>query len=224
MANLVSRYLKHAVYLSPLARFVAPRYIYNFRPAQLCFLLDCVDRTRHLPGPMLEVGCFSGATTVWLNVHMRASGIRKPYFALDTFEGFVGTDVDYELSARGKRADATTFRDAFAANDIRWVRRTLDLNGLPDVKLVKADASTYDYGRHEAISFALIDVDLYLPVKKALDAIWDRMAPGGIIVVDDCAAENVYDGALQAYREFIAERGLPERIVHTKLGVIEVVR
>jgi O-methyltransferase len=104
------------------------------------------------------------------------------------------------------------------------VRKTLDLNGFPGVTLVKADASTYDYSRHDQISFALIDVDLYLPVRKALDAIWPRMADGGIIVIDDCAPENIYDGALQAYREFVAERGLPDRVVHTKLGVIEVAR
>jgi hypothetical protein len=104
MANLVSRILKHAAYRSPFARLVAPRYIYNFRPAQLCFLTDCVDRTRDLPGPMLEIGCFSGATTVWLNMHMRASGIRKPYVALDTFEGFVQSDVEYELAAGGNPA------------------------------------------------------------------------------------------------------------------------
>jgi hypothetical protein len=48
------------------------------------------------------------------------------------------------------------------------------------------------------------------------------MAPGGVIVVDDCLADNMYDGALQAYREFTAAQGLPERITHGKLGVIDV--
>ena len=32
---------------------------------------------------------------------------------------------------------------------------------------------------------------------------------------------DAYDGAMQAYREFTAERGLPESFVEAKLAVIE---
>jgi predicted O-methyltransferase YrrM len=224
MANYVARLLKHAAYRSPLARFFAARYGYNFRPAQLCFLVHCLDRTRHLAGPILEVGCFQGATTIWLKTHLRATGVEKEYFAIDTFEGFVVSDVDHELTERGKLGDARLLRKAFASNDASWVRKALALNGFPEVHVVKADASTYDYSVHRDISFALIDVDLYVPVRNALAAMWEQMADGGIIVVDDCAPGNVYDGALQAYREFTAMHGLPEQIVEEKLGVIEVRR
>jgi predicted O-methyltransferase YrrM len=224
MVNSIKRLLKHAVLRTPLARFALPRYIYNFRPAQLGFLIDCVDRTRDLGGPILEIGCFAGATTVWLNTHLQTSGIKKHYIALDTFEGFLSTDVDHEVLVREKPADTLGFEIAFGLNHISWVRRTLDFHGFTDVELVKTDAGTYDYSRFRDISFALVDVDLYLPVRRTLEAIWEHMADGGIIVVDDCAPANIYDGALQAYREFIAERSLPERIVHGKLGVIDVRR
>lgn len=222
MLSAAARLLKHAAFRSPLARFLAVRYVYNFRPAQLCFLVDCLERTRELPGPILEVGCFSGATTIWLNTHLRATGRMKEYVAIDTFEGFVPRDVDHEVAARGKQSHREVLRTAFALNDPAWVRRSLALSGFPDVRVVKADASRYDYAAHRDVSFALIDVDLYLPVRSALEGLWDRMAPGGIVVVDDCAPDNLYDGALQAYREFVAARGLQERIVHEKLGVIEV--
>ena len=46
------------------------------------------------------------------------------------------------------------------------------------------------------------------------------MLPGGIIVCDDCLPSGLYDGALLAYQEMVAEKGLTARIVHDKLGVI----
>jgi hypothetical protein len=68
----------------------------------------------------------------------------------------------------------------------------------------------------------LVDVDLYRPVLHSLEALLPRMAPGGVIVVDDCSANSDYDGALQAYRECTSAHGLEPDVRHGKLGIIEV--
>jgi predicted O-methyltransferase YrrM len=215
--------VKHAMYHTPLARFLYHRYPYNFSPIQLSYLVNCIDRTSHLSGPILEVGCFAGATTIWLNKHLDAGGIEKPYIAIDTFRGFVENDIRYEVSERGKHEQAI-LRRAFTNNSKNWVEKNLKLNGCTRVTLVQADANTFDYSKYHDISFALIDVDLYLPVKNTLEAIYDQMADGGIIVVDDCVANGVYDGALHAYLEFTEDRAIAKRIVHRKLGVIDITR
>jgi hypothetical protein len=54
---------------------VALRYNICFRPADLVFLVKCVDQTAHLNGPILEIGCFAGATAISLNKYLVASGI-----------------------------------------------------------------------------------------------------------------------------------------------------
>ena len=48
-------------------------------PAAPRCLCSCLGRTRDMPGPAFEVGCFAGVTTVFLNKHMRAEGIEEPY-------------------------------------------------------------------------------------------------------------------------------------------------
>ena len=212
--------LKHVIYRTPFAKYLAHRYQDCFTPAQLSFLLECVDRTASLPGPILEVGCFTGVTTVWLNKHLAATGIKKAYVAIDTFQGFLASDLRHEVKVRSK--DGRPMRNAFRYNHRSWVAKALALNEVDNVTLIRADASHFDYSAYRDISFALIDVDLYLPVRSALQALFPVMAPGGVIVVDDCLADNMYDGALQAYREFTAAQGLPERIIHGKLGVIDV--
>ena len=66
----------------------------------------------------------------------------------------------------------------------------------------------------------LIDVDLYRPVLLALDAVYDLVSPGGIIIVDDCNQGGICEGAYQALTEFTNARGMEPTIVHGKLGVI----
>ena len=216
---MLRRLIKSAVYQSPAARIIAPRYIYNFRPSQLTFFVSVLDSIKDVKGSVVEAGCFAGATTIFLREHLKDIG-QRPYIAIDTFAGFVASDVDHERTVRGKGQQASTFHYGFADNRKEWVERSLKLAGHSDVRVVQADVSTLDYKPFAPIAFALIDVDLYLPVKRALKLISPLMSPGGIIVVDDCKPDNVYDGALQAYIEWCTTKGCEQEIVHEKLGVL----
>ena len=218
LAERVRTAFKDVAFRTPLVRWVSHRYQYNFSPAQLGFLCSCIDATQGVSGPIFEVGCFAGVSTVFINKHMSAEGIEKPYFAFDTFGGFTADDVAYETDKRGKnRAQLGGFSD----NRQEWFDSTMQVNGVSRVRSIRADVNAFDFTTLPAPSFCLIDVDLYRPVKSVLDALYDRMPVGSIIVVDDCAEGSAFDGALQAYREFAAAHALPERIVHRKLGVIE---
>lgn len=212
------RALKDAAYKTPLARWIAPRWQFNHSPAQLGFLCECLSRARDVPGPVFEVGCYAGVTTMFLRKHMDAEGIVKPYYAFDTFEGFTADDVAYEVRERGKGVEVLT---GFTDNKQEWFDRTMTLNGVGDVRSIKADVSRFDFSTLDAPAFCLVDVDLYQPVKAALTALYDRLPRGAVVVVDDCGGDARFDGALQAYREFVAARSLPSRIERGKLGFIE---
>jgi hypothetical protein len=204
---------------TPLEKYIGYRYQHMFSPSQLSFLIRCLDETKHLTGAVFEVGCAAGMTTVWLNKHLDTLG-ERPYVAIDTFAGFLERDIEHEIQRRGKAPSEATLRSFFASNGRTWVERTLRRNGVKRVSLIQGDAAEFDYSKYQDISFALIDVDLYLPVKATLERIFPQMAPGGIIVVDDCADRHLWDGALQAYNEFVERQGLPATVVHGKLGVV----
>jgi asparagine synthase (glutamine-hydrolysing) len=55
--------------------------------------------------------------------------------------------------------------------------------------------------RIEQVSFAHIDCDWYDPVKYCLTVVYDRLSPGGVILLDDY---HDYGGAQTAVDEFIA--------------------
>lgn len=203
---------------SPLGKYLYYRYDYSFSPSQLCFLVRCLDETSDVEGSVVEIGCAYGHTTVFLDKHLENREDVRDYFCIDTFAGFTEEDAAFEHRARGK--SSISYERSYADASLKAFRRTLANNGVTRVKPVQADIKAYDLGSLGKISFCLIDVDLYLPVKKALEKVVGLMGTGGIIVVDDCQEHTMWDGALQAYQEFTADRSITPDIVEGQFGLI----
>ncbi len=217
--TLASKSAKRALWFTPLRRWMFYRYSYNFSPEQLSFLISCITATKAIPGAIVEIGCAQGQTTVFLNKHLQYAGISKRYVCIDTFGGFVEQDVSWEVTSRGK--PRTALHNSFLINSLSWFRHTLESNGCSDVACVQTDVKRHSF--QEPVSFCLCDVDLYKPTLYTLRNIWPVLSPGGIMVVDDCKDKNIFDGAYQAYREFIGEIGQEASVLLDKLGVIRKV-
>ena len=213
--------MRRVLFHTPLRRFLFPRYQYAFTPRQLAALVTLVDEARRVPGDLLEIGCFVGATTVFLNQHLRSEGDVRRYVCIDTFSGFTSDDVAFEEQTRGKHLDEVQRECLFGMNDQRWFDYTMRLNGFTNVTTLRGDIKTVTLSAHaRSIAFALLDVDLYQPTRAALEQVWPLMASGGVVVIDDCHADHAFDGARQAWCEFIAAQGLPDEIVGQKLAVV----
>jgi predicted O-methyltransferase YrrM len=115
---------------------------------------------------------------------------------------------------------------------VKWFKEALRQRHITDIVVIEGDICTLDPSiLPDKVAFCLLDVDLYQPVKIGLERIYPKLSQGGLIVVDDCwskpthlwvsGVSDAYDGATQAYREFTAEHGLPEKFVETKLAIIE---
>ena len=214
---------RRLMYQTPLRSFLAERFRYPYlhSPTQLRVMLDVVDEALKVDGAFVEVGCAWATTTVFLNEHLRTTGNGdRRYVAIDTFGGFVDRDVEFEVENRSKKSEMGEFDETFSNNSVEAVRATLDLNGFNKVELVQADVVKYNFADIDSVAFSLIDVDLFLPVDAALEKVWERLSPGGVIVVDDCAPNNEWDGALEAYEKFVARIDRPVDIRATKLGII----
>jgi O-methyltransferase len=179
-------------------------------PERLYVYLDMIWQRRDVEGAVVEVGCWLGGTAAMARQFLRNSGIEKRYVCIDTFTGF----VPEQLAAEGQRLDDR--RPTFTGASLETVRRLLRHYGCEDVELVAGDIVTLDEELlPPSISVALVDVDLELPVYEALRRVWPRLAPGGVILVDDCpddpASERAYrfrfPGAKRAYGRFVSEIG-----------------
>lgn len=219
MKTFLFKLIKEMQFYSPLRRYFWPRYSYNFTPPQLCFLCQCLEDTRHVAGSVAEVGCAAGETTVFLKKYMVTQNIDKNYFAIDTFSGFVDEDIEFETTERGK--DNSLFT-GFQVNKKKWFDMTMRQNNISKVCSIKTDVNKYDLTKLGPLSFVLLDVDLYRPIKKSLKELYEVLSPHGIIMVDDCDPDNVrWDGSDQAYKEFMDEIKQPVHVMHGKLGIIK---
>lgn len=197
-------------------RAIAARWPFQQSLAQMNTLSSLLLSVK-AEGCYLEIGCAEGWTTIWQNKAMSEAGVSRAMNVVDTFAGFTPDDIEAEYQ-RGKAEG--TYDSLFAINSKKWFDESMRRAGVK-VTSYEADAAKFDYSLFKPIAFCFLDVDLYHPIKTALPAIRANMAPGGMIVVDDCdASHDKWDGAFYAYREYCEANGIQPEIVAEKLGII----
>jgi hypothetical protein len=144
---------------------------------------------------------------------LNSIGLEKRYICIDTFGGFTPEDIAEER-ARRNAAPLTNFR----TNSSTWFERTMELNRVERVEVVKGDISEIELPV-DKVSFCLIDVDLYRPVLAALEKVWPRLADGGVLVVDDVSGKGFFCNAVKAYKDFVTLHDLPANICHDQ-GIV----
>ena len=120
----------------------------------------------------------------------------------DTFEGFPAKDVEIEQEQGLSRAKAGDFAET--AKDI------------VDKRLLYPEKAAFHKGYFPAtfrgcmektFAFVSIDADLYVPTAAALPLFWDRLAPGGALLIHDVNSTQ-FTGAGKAVQEFCREKTL----------------
>jgi Methyltransferase domain len=198
----------------------APKYEYCIEPIQLATLINEFENTTALTGSIVEIGVARGMTTRFMCEHIVRQGLdmATKYFAIDTFNSFLESDVDHEVNARGKNSKDLT---GFGYNDFAvWKQNFTEF---PFVRAMQEDCAKVDYSLIGPIRLAFLDVDLYLPTKAALPLIWEQLQVGGVIVVDDVQDKSVYDGAYQAYIEFCSAHNLTPQVIGNRCGILRKV-
>lgn len=187
-----------------LAPKLYPTPVSELHPGGLYVYLDALWERRELDGAVVEVGCWLGGTAAMARRMMQRAEMGNRYVCIDTFGGFVPEQLEEEPEG----SVGTT--SSFASNSPEIVDQLLRQWGVTDVELVQGDIATVAEAKlPERIAVALIDVDLKVPVYEGLRRIYPRLVEGGIAMADDCAAPD-WPGAIEGYRQFVAEEGLQE--------------
>lgn len=221
MRSLYKKIERAVLWSTPMRRLVVPRYQYSFSPSQLSYINSVFVESHAVEGISLEVGCFVGATTVFLNANYTYGMPRRAYIAIDTFSGFVPDDVRFEKEVRGKSLKDINDETLFNVNSQKRFDYTMAIGGHGNVASRKMDVNEISQLTiSDKIAFCLVDVDLYRPTLSALRYVIPNMQKGGILIVDDCLADSPFDGSLQALAEASRECGRDYHIMESKLGVM----
>jgi hypothetical protein len=181
-----------------------------------------------VPGQIVESG-------VWRGGSMQAAALtllechdtERELHLFDTFEGMPPpSDVDVRLkdSQTAEEIMRTSDKDAriWAVAGLDDVKQGMGETGYPSEKIF------YHQGRVEEtipdrapdqIALLRLDTDWYESTRHELDHLYDRLSPGGILIIDDY---RYWQGSYRATHEWLDETGEPFFLVPMGAAAIAV--
>jgi len=162
-----------------------------------------------IPGDFIECGVFMGGCIMMMaemcKRHDRSAARRV--FALDTFSGFVRVDAMLDVDVRtGAKLTNKVFSDFLEKSSKNM--RSVDFDRL---NIVQGDVlETIPALDIEKIAVLRLDTDTYDTTKFELERLYDRVAVGGVVIIDDY---GYTPGCRKAVDDFCAgKRIFPQRI------------
>ena len=143
-----------------------------------------------VPGDFAEIGVYRGNSAAVLAHYGRRHG--RSLFLFDTYEGFEARDLTGIDAGRSQ---------AFADTTLALVRQNVGDEAVVYVKGYFPATVTEDMAQRR-YAVVHLDCDLYAPIKAGLEFFYDRLSPGGILIIHDYA-NPCWDGAKRAVDEFM---------------------
>ena len=180
---------------------------------QLKYILSNLASVIRLPGDVVELGCNVGVTSSYLQRLIKAAGVDKRLHVYDSFEG---------LPPKTAEDGATPCDEGASAVSVEMFHKTFEDAGveLPIInKGFFGDIADEKYP--EKICFAFFDGDFYGSIMDSFKKIYDKMVPGGIILIHDYAW-LAFPGVCKACDDFLADK--PEKTFQEIFGIGTMVK
>lgn len=161
-----------------------------------------------VPGDLIETGSWRGGATIYMRAILKAHGVTdRTVWVADSFAGLPKHDGRYAADA----GDQHHTRDelAIGVEEVRDNFRRYDLLDDQVRFLVGWFSETLPSAPVERLAVLRLDGDMYASTMDALDALYDKLSPGGYVIVDDYGA---VPGCAQAITDFRAARGITDEI------------
>ena len=170
---------------------------FDARVATMRLLAEQI-REENIPGDVAELGVYRGDFAALIN----AAFPERIIHLFDTFEGFQEKDVKIEQAdglSRAKAGDFSETAQSVVESKLPFRERAVFHKGwFPE---------TFGPCMEEIFAFVSIDADLYAPTAAALPLFWERLSPGGVLLIHDVNSTQ-FSGAGKAVRAFCRKEGL----------------
>jgi len=189
----------------------------QIKRAELLVLLRELQRVlqKKVAGDVVELGCYEGTSALFFARMLKELAPGKELYLYDSFEGLPAKATE-DLSAAG---------ELFVEGELRASRSQLTKNfvhaGLALPHIYKAwFEDLIPANLPDQVCFAFLDGDFYESIKTSLALVWPKMAPGGVIIIDDYQ-NPALPGAQRAADEFAEANGLQVR-AEQSLAIIRI--
>jgi O-methyltransferase len=157
-----------------------------------------------VPGDVVELGCYEGTTAIVMQKTLEQQRSSRTLHVYDSFAGLPAKSAE-DGETRFQPGDCQTTKERLIRNFQRsGVRLPVIVEGW--------FADTLPGQLPPRICFAHVDCDFYASVRQSLEAVYPRLAPGGIVVVDDYTdpailpVNDILPGVKRACDEFLRDK------------------
>lgn len=164
----------------------------------LLWHLQCV-LDAGIEGDIVELGCNKGTSAMFIRRLLDLNESTKEFHVYDSWQGLPPRHAkDAGSAACFQKGSMTTPVQTFVENHTQARLRLPHIHSgwfkdIPDAEYP------------DKICFAFFDGDFYSSIIDSFEKVYNKVLPGGRIVIDDCGWENL-PGVLRACNEFLVAR------------------
>ncbi len=213
-ALLAARPSVESLHLARLIMQVKPAHtmVRNLSLINLYRMVRYINRSA-LPGVIVECGVWNGGSSAMMAAACRDTHVQRHFWLFDSFEGLPPpTEKDNSI-------ERTHYFEGWNKGSIANVERIFRKLGLPldQVHFVKGwFDQTLPTSTVNQIALLHIDADWYDSVSLVLNMFYDRVTPGGYVVLDDY---GYWEGCDRATHDFLDGRGISRSALHRVGGM-----
>lgn len=175
-------------------------------------LQHCVETVirEDIPGDLIETGVWRGGACILMRAIVKACGdTSRTVWVADSFAGLPRPDAAlYPADSKDKHY---TYRDYLAISraEVEANFRRYDLLDDQVAFLEGWFKNTLPAAPIERLAVLRLDGDMYESTIQALDALYEKVSPGGFVIVDDYCLK----GCKQAVTDFRSQNHIDDQII-----------
>jgi O-methyltransferase len=159
-----------------------------------------------IPGDIIECGVWRGGSMMLVAHTLNALGVSDRRLQLfDTFEGLPYPDSENDVDLIGNHA-SERWREGWIKVDIDQVREnmaTCEYSGKIELHPGMVEMTLIPEALSGEYAIVRLDTDWEASTRVELRMLWDRLSPGGILVIDDFGH---WHGCRVAVDDFFADK------------------
>ncbi|PQJ10750.1 hypothetical protein CJD36_012325 [Flavipsychrobacter stenotrophus] len=188
---------------------VLKNYDIYWRIHVLCW---AANYAKNLPGDFVDCGVNTGIFSRAVINYINFNATGKTYYLLDTFSGLDPTYSSEAEMAQELNQKYTKYKDTLY-DQVKDTFKNFNVN------IIKgAVPETLTQVKAQQVAYLSVDMNCVQPEADTLNYFWDKMAPGGIIILDDYG--NVTNEQKKAHDEFARSKGVEVLSLPTCQGII----
>jgi O-methyltransferase len=182
-------------------------------------LHNCIAEVlqKGIAGDLIETGVWRGGATIFMRALLEAYGdTKRSVWVADSFEGLPEPDAKrFPKEADSYRNPILQRHGKNLAVSLPEVRANFAAYGLLDerVRFLKGwFKDTLPTAPIERLALMRLDGDYYESTRDALTSLYDKLSPGGFVIIDDYGDDD-WTYCRQAVDQFREERGIRDPLI-----------